>query len=124
MSEPRDAAVEALAEELDANLPRMAFVKYGQFYNDDPSFDVEAYYRRVADVILDALVADPARARAVVAFLLTEEELARALHGRLSVERGSINHDEAGLRGEPDAWMRTLARAVIAALRSPDPADA
>jgi hypothetical protein len=74
--------------------------------------------------VLRELAADPARARAVVAALLTEEELARALHARLTVERGSINHDEAGLRGEPDAWMRSLAAAIIAALRSPDPADA
>jgi hypothetical protein len=80
--------------------------------------------RSEAEAFLTALAADPARARAVVTALLTEEELARALHGRLSVERGSINHDEAGLRGEPDAWMRSLARAVIASLRSPDPADA
>jgi hypothetical protein len=108
MSEPRDAAVEELARWIGQSW----WVR---------SMEVA---RSEAEAFLTAFAADPARARAVVAFLLTEEELARALHGRLSVERGSINHDEAGLRGEPDAWMRSLARAVLAALRSPDPADA
>jgi hypothetical protein len=90
----------------------------------EDAMDLGDLGHRIAPHALNYIAADPARARAVVAALLTEEELARALHGRLSVERGSINHDEAGLRGEPDAWMRSLARAVLAALRSPDPADA
>jgi hypothetical protein len=112
VSDPRDAAVEEVAWASTAT------------HNEDGQpreADAEEWE---GERMLTALAADPARARAVVAFLLTEEELARALHGRLSVERGSINHDEAGLRGEPDAWMRSLARAVLAALRSPDPADA
>jgi hypothetical protein len=110
-----DAAVEAMRDALHASLCR------GVKHRSRWTGECRAHQ---ASRLLTAFAADPARARAVVAFLLTEEELARALHGRLSVERGSINHDKAGLRGEPDAWMRSLARAVLAALRSPDPADA
>lgn len=47
--------VETLAAALDGNLPRMAFLKYGQFYNDDPFFNIEAYYQRVAEAILETL---------------------------------------------------------------------
>jgi hypothetical protein len=117
--------VEAVAEELDANLPRMAFVKYGQFYNDDPSFDVEAYYRRVADVILTALAADPARARAVVAALLTEEELARAHHtGCCSDSEWRRVRWRWLPAGSCREYHEQMAQRTLAALRSPDPADA
>jgi hypothetical protein len=47
-----------LAKELDNHLPRMAFLQYGQFYNDDPAFDIEAYYERVAAAIFDSLAND------------------------------------------------------------------
>jgi hypothetical protein len=115
VSDPRDAAVEELAEELDANLPRMAFVKYGQFYNDDPSFDVEAYYRRVADVILTALAADPARARAVAAALLTEEELPAppAPVGELDVAqlaRAMLTTEKGGYK--PEDWAQVSGMAL------------
>jgi hypothetical protein len=30
----------------------MAFHQYGQFYNDDPDFDIEAYYLRVAESLI------------------------------------------------------------------------
>ena len=43
-----------LARALDDHLPRMAFLQYGQFYNDDPDFDIEEYYERVADAIITA----------------------------------------------------------------------
>ena len=43
---------EWLAERLDGTLPRMAFHQYGQFYNDDPDFNIEEYYQRVAAAIL------------------------------------------------------------------------
>lgn len=52
-------SVERLARALDDTLPRMAFHKYGQFYNDDPDFDVEAYYLRVAAAILAGLREKP-----------------------------------------------------------------
>jgi hypothetical protein len=47
---------ERIAELLDDHLPRMAFRQYGQFYNDDPDFDVEAYYRRLAEAMHAELV--------------------------------------------------------------------
>ena len=53
MASPDPAAL--LAEALDGVLPRMAFVRYGQFYNDDPDFDLEAYYLRAADAALRLL---------------------------------------------------------------------
>jgi len=43
---------DTLAALLDGVLPRMAFVQYGQFYNDDPDFDIEAYYVRVAESLI------------------------------------------------------------------------
>jgi hypothetical protein len=33
----------------------MAFLQYGQFYNDDPAFDVLEYYERVVNAIFDAV---------------------------------------------------------------------
>ena len=45
-----------LAKALDDHLPRMAFHQYGQFYNDDPDFDIEAYYDRVADAMFSAAI--------------------------------------------------------------------
>lgn len=44
-----------LAEELDGHLPRMAFHMYGQYIEDDPLYDIDAYYLRVAEAVLDAL---------------------------------------------------------------------
>jgi hypothetical protein len=55
MSEPRTATFtrQQLAQALDDHLPRMAFRQYGQFYNDDPDFDIEEYYDRVAASIIE-----------------------------------------------------------------------
>jgi hypothetical protein len=47
--------VAVLAEELDGHLPRMAFHMYGQYLEDDPLYDIDAYYQRVAQAVLDAL---------------------------------------------------------------------
>jgi hypothetical protein len=75
--------------------------------------------RSEAEAFLTAFAADPARARAVVAFLLTEEDLARAYR---YVESHPITlGPEADDTLDDADWM---ARAIIAALRSPDPADA
>lgn len=66
---PRSVAVPAaltaqrLAEELDGHLPRMAFYQEGVGYTADPRFDVEAYYLRVAEAILESL-AEPAEVSA------------------------------------------------------------
>lgn len=47
--------IAALAEELDGHLPRMAFHMYGQYVEDDPLWDIDAYYQRVAEAVLNAL---------------------------------------------------------------------
>jgi len=41
-----------LAEDLDSVLPRMAFQQYGEFYTQDPEWDIHDYYDRVADELI------------------------------------------------------------------------
>jgi hypothetical protein len=69
--------------------------------------------RSEAEAFLTAFAADPARARAVVAFLLTEEELARALH--------EVEHD---YRPRLLTCMMKHRRRAAAILDGLDPADA
>ena len=95
-----DERVKLLAEALDAHLPRMAFQQYGQFYNDDPDFDVEAYYERVAS----AMLATPAFARLLE---LDEERLAEALNATVGTF-GWLRADPS----DPIREWRANARAV------------
>jgi hypothetical protein len=108
VSDPRDAAVEALA----------VAINYGELDGLNAKDEWYATPRAIADEALAQLERDPARARAVVAALLTEEVLAQALFATMH-ERLRGGADGLGLGShEADA------AAILAALRSPDPADA
>jgi len=53
-----------LAEDLDSVLPRMAFQQYGEFYTQDPEWDIHDYYDRVADELISkGWTLDAARAQ-------------------------------------------------------------
>lgn len=97
-----DELREQIAAALDANLPRMAFVKYGREYTDDPAWSIEAYYLRVADALIaavPALSAGPGLREAV-------DRMRRAY------ERGATRDD-----------LVMLVDAALAAAPVPEPRD-
>jgi hypothetical protein len=92
----------------------------------EDAMDLGDHGHRIAPHALDYLAADPARARAVVAaLLLIDGMLPDALHKAMDDGYCIVKREDGTARHTtgPGHWaMRSMS--FIAALRSPDPADA
>ena len=106
-----------LAKALDDHLPRMAFRQYGEVYNDDPDFDIEAYYDRVADAIFRAALSSKDEP------LDVEFDAARMTHAWAILEAHVVAKDGEAVpnpnRWEPDrynaaAFVKALLRQYAA----------